>query len=268
MKKSKNFWGTKFSSNILKSVFDCLEQLSNDKKISISRMFVEEEEEEWTYDDLNEFLSAYRGEISHAAGISINIKEPKIEFILRLNKYYTTVSVEASSRSWIEKIFHYFEDARPEEIEKLNQQDSMDNGPTVFIGNGRNKQWQKLRDHLRDKHSIYVECFESGERAGHTVRDILDRLSEDASLAFLILTGEDKTQDNQIRARQNVIHEVGLFQGRLGFDRGIILVESGVEMPSNFDGIQQIRFRKGRIEETFGDVIGTISREFGRLSSI
>ena len=89
-------------------------------------------------------------------------------------------------------------------------------------------------------------------------------MSRKASLALLVLTGEDKTEDG-IRARQNVIHECGLFQGRLGFDRAILLVEEGIELASNFDGIQQLRFKKGRITEVFGDVIATIRREFGPI---
>ena len=97
------------------------------------------------------------------------------------------------------------------------------------------------------------------------MRDILDSMSEDSSMALLVLTGEDKTQEGLMRARQNVIHECGLFQGRLGFDRAILLVEKGVELASNFDGIQQLRFNKGRIQEVFGDVIATIRREFGPI---
>ena len=68
-----------------------------------------------------------------------------------------------------------------------------------------------------------------------------------------------------IRARQNVIHECGLFQGRLGFDRAIMIVERDIELASNFDGIQQLRFDKGRISEVFGDVLATIRREFGHI---
>ena len=68
-----------------------------------------------------------------------------------------------------------------------------------------------------------------------------------------------------MRARQNVVHECGLFQGRLGFERAIMLVEKGVELGSNFDGIQQLRFSKRRISETFGDVLATLRREFGPI---
>jgi predicted nucleotide-binding protein len=57
-------------------------------------------------------------------------------------------------------------------------------------------------------------------------------------------------------------HELGLFQGRLGFARAIVLLEKRVEEFSNIDGIVQIGFDKGRIKETFGDVLATKRREF------
>ena len=65
------------------------------------------------------------------------------------------------------------------------------------------------------------------------------------------------------RARENVIHEVGLFQGKLGFKRGIIVLEDGCNEFTNISGVQQIRFTKGSIKETYGDILATIYREFG-----
>ena len=83
-----------------------------------------------------------------------------------------------------------------------------------------------------------------------------------SSFAILVLTGEDEIVDGTLHARQNVIHETGLFQGRLGFSKAITLLEEGAEEFSNIHGIEQIRFSKGNIKETFGDVIATIKREF------
>jgi predicted nucleotide-binding protein len=44
----------------------------------------------------------------------------------------------------------------------------------------------------------------------------------------------------------NVVHEAGLFQGRLGFERAIILLEEGCKSFSNIEGLGQIRFPKGQ----------------------
>jgi len=83
-----------------------------------------------------------------------------------------------------------------------------------------------------------------------------------SSFALLVMTAEDETKDGQFRARQNVIHEIGLFQGKLGFNRAAILLEEGTEEFSNIHGIEQIRFSKGNIKETYGEVLATIKREF------
>lgn len=158
------------------------------------------------------------------------------------------------------RVFSVFEEAGPEDITELLPDDEI----KIFIGHGRDVQWEKLKTHLQDKHRLEIIAYETGARAGHAIRDILEDMSDQASFALLVLTGEDRTESG-IRARQNVIHECGLFQGKLGFDRAILLVEQGVELASNFDGIQQLRFEKGRISEVFGDVIATLRREFGPL---
>jgi len=80
------------------------------------------------------------------------------------------------------------------------------------------------------------------------------------------MTGEDKDAEGKLRARENVIHELGLFQGHLGFSRAIVLLEEGTEEFSNIHGIHQIRYSKGNIKETFGEVLATLRREFGQKS--
>ncbi len=59
----------------------------------------------------------------------------------------------------------------------------------------------------------------------------------------------------------NVVHEAGLFQGRLGFSRAIILLEEGCEEFSNIHGLGQIRFPKGNIKAVFEDVRQLLERE-------
>jgi predicted nucleotide-binding protein len=64
-----------------------------------------------------------------------------------------------------------------------------------------------------------------------------------------------------VRARENVVHEVGLFQGRLGFTRAIVLLEEGCEEFSNIHGLGQLRFPKGSISAKFEDIRAVLERE-------
>jgi len=85
---------------------------------------------------------------------------------------------------------------------------------------------------------------------------------ESSSFAILAMTGEIASRSGKKLPRLNVVHEAGLFQGKLGFSRAIILLEKRVKVFSNLDGVQIIPFKKGCIETTFGDVLATIKREF------
>ena len=81
-----------------------------------------------------------------------------------------------------------------------------------------------------------------------------------AAIAFLIMTAEDEQADGTRHARMNVVHEAGLFQGRLGFTRAIVLVEEGCEGFSNIEGLGQIRFPKGNIAAIFDEVRRVLER--------
>lgn len=58
----------------------------------------------------------------------------------------------------------------------------------------------------------------------------------------LTLTKEDKIV---IEPRDNVILEMALFLGALGKHKSFLLVEDGIKLPSDFNGIYMPRFKKG-----------------------
>ena len=82
-----------------------------------------------------------------------------------------------------------------------------------------------------------------------------------AGFALLVMTAEDEHADQRIHARENVIHEVGLFQGRLGFNKAIILLEEGCEPFSNIHGLTQIRFPRGQIMSISEEIRRVLERE-------
>lgn len=124
-------------------------------------------------------------------------------------------------------------------------------GGKVFIGHGRSKLWARLQLYLKDDLGLPTLTFEDESRTSETIINILSQFLNESSFAVLIMTAEDETADGKIRARQNVIHEAGLFQGRLGFDRVIILKQDSIEEFSNISGLQYIPFSKDNIEQTF-----------------
>jgi len=258
MEKTKSFEHALFSADIIKDAFDRgLKAYSKEVKLS-STYKLAKGNEEWRYDDEGEFFADYRKPHDNS---SINKYVDKIDIGIRYSEHYqTSVTVRASTRGEIEEIFEIFE--KNYEASKYPPLKEDKKRPVIFIGHGKNPQWRDLKDHLADKHDYNIETYETGARAGHSIRDILDEMTTKSSFALLVMTGEDEAEDGTLRARQNVIHEVGLFQGCLGFSRAIVLLEDGTEEFSNLFGIQQIRFSRENIKETFGDVLATIKREF------
>ena len=149
-------------------------------------------------------------------------------------------------------------------VERVQVETRVQSQINVFVGHGRDLQWRVLKDHLQEQHLMRVTAYEVGPRAGLSVKEVLGKMLAECSFALLVLTGEDISRDGEVHARENVVHELGLFQGHLGFKRAIALLEDGVKEFSNIYGINQIRFSKGNIRETFGDIAATIRRESGQ----
>lgn len=134
-------------------------------------------------------------------------------------------------------------------------------GRKVFIGHGRSLQWLKLKDFLQDRLQLEWDEFNRVPVAGVTNIGRLEGMLDEAVVAFLVMTAEDEQANGTTRARENVVHEAGLFQGRLGFMRAIILIEEGCDPFSNIDGLGQIRFATGKIEGAFEQVREVLERE-------
>jgi predicted nucleotide-binding protein len=134
-------------------------------------------------------------------------------------------------------------------------------GTNVFIGHGRSLVWRELKDFLENRLGLSVDEFNRVPVAGIPTSARLSEMLDAAAFAFLVMTAEDEQTDGTMRARENVVHEVGLFQGRLGFARAIVLVEDGCEEFSNVHGLGQIRFPTGNIAAKFEDIRAVLERE-------
>jgi hypothetical protein len=128
----------------------------------------------------------------------------------------------------------------------------------IFIGHGHANDWLALKDFLISRLHLQCQDFNAVPTAGIATKERLEQLLSGASFAFLVMTAEDAVADGTSRARENVVHEAGLFQGRLGFARAIILLEDGCAEFSNIHGIGQIRFPKGRIQASFEEIRGVL----------
>lgn len=265
MQKEQTYNFTRFSTDVLSEAYNffistlkSVYKEFDENKLYIKMLLKHDDQSTWQYDDVNDFFSDYRKYYKNYARFRIDYEKFELDIVNYSTNIATEVCIKAPEKSKISALSELFE----KHLEK-SKIEIPHIKPTIFIGHGRSNQWRDLKDHLQDKHGYEIEAFESGARAGHTIRDILEEMIAKSSFAFLILTAEDEQNDGSFRGRQNVVHEAGLFQGKLGFHKAIVLLEEGTEEFSNINGIQQIRFSKNNIKEIFGEALATLKREFG-----
>lgn len=131
----------------------------------------------------------------------------------------------------------------------------------IFIGHGRSEAWKALKDFIQDRLKLDIDEFNRESVAGVPTVTRLEAMLDGASFGFLVMTAEDEHADTTLHARENVVHEVGLFQGRLGFSRAIVLLEEGCKEFSNINGLGQIRFPKGNIMAKSEEIRHVLERE-------
>jgi len=128
----------------------------------------------------------------------------------------------------------------------------------VFIGHGHSKAWIELEDYLTHQLGLEVDEFNREPVAGVTTTERLKQMLDHARFAFLVMTAEEQYADEKLHARENVVHEIGLFQGRLGFDKAIILREEGVTEFSNVYGMTFIDFPKNKLSAAKREIRRTL----------
>ncbi len=272
MRRSEYFEATRFPVEVLQEARELMAGLFPGKTFASSEREVKKPGgAAWTFESDAEFFSEYRLgyddysiEWTHVTPrLKDGSESPQRLLVLTIWAYSrrVRVQIEGSRREDILQLQEVFERAR--EASRLPVAPQPSPPVTVFIGHGRDASWRDLKDHLFDLHGYRVVAYEVGARAGHEIRDVLEGMLKEASFACLVLSGEDEVGGGKVQARQNVVHELGLFQGRLGYHRAIALVENGIELPSNIAGVTQLRYEKGQIAATFGDVLATLRREYG-----
>lgn len=131
----------------------------------------------------------------------------------------------------------------------------------IFIGHGHSDEWLKLKEYLTEGLGLQCEEYSRVANAGKTITDRLTSMLQVAQFAFIVMTAEDEVADGEKRARENVVHEAGLFQGRLGFERAILVSEKSCHIFSNVHGLERIDFSTGNIQESFSKVHAVLVRE-------
>lgn len=267
--KKKSFERVRFPADIVSEAYERWNGIVNNEGPVLGLNEVNSNNREtYTFDTVAAWLEAYRGNPRTCTLTNVTSRGKS-----KFNYYFdptngSTVEVELPSVDDLNGLFEIFESVAPNH--RLPEEPAPEPMPVtapvprphVFIGyGGRSQAWRDLADFLT-RLDVEVETFKSETRVGRTITDVLEGMLDRANFAFLVHTAEDDMGDGRMRGRQNIVHETGLFQGRLGFDRAIIVREDGTEQFSNVHGLQEIRFPSGQIHAAFGEVVEVLRKHF------
>ena len=129
----------------------------------------------------------------------------------------------------------------------------------VFISHGTPPDWREVQAFIEKDQSIPTLELAQEPNRGRTVLQKLDEESDRCNYAVVVMTSDDNAQDGALLARENVMHEIGYFQGKFGLANVCLLHEEGVNIPSNIHGLVYIPFPKDMVRAAFS----ALGRELG-----
>lgn len=143
----------------------------------------------------------------------------------------------------------------PDSIQQISfraQEILMQERAKVFISHGHNELLKlKLKDFIENRLNIRTIVLADQPNQGLTIVEKLEKAAKQCSFALILLTKDDEQKNDAVRARQNVIHELGFFQGKYGRKNVVLLAERGVELFSNISGIVRMDFEPVHFESVF-----------------
>jgi predicted nucleotide-binding protein len=122
----------------------------------------------------------------------------------------------------------------------------------VFVSHGRANDWREVQQFIEKDIGLETRELAQEPNQGRTILEKLNATANECDSAVIVMTGDDLDGDGLTRARENVIHEIGFFQGKYGLSRICLMHEEGVNIPSNIHGLVYTPFPKGTVSAAFG----------------
>jgi len=188
-----------------------------------------------------EAAAEYRAASTHRYGYSAT-RDPVRKLIPLRNAVESEISKLKSIRGRLDMW-------EPEpDIEYSSHTGRASSDAPIFIVHGRNT--------LRAESVAHTVSTVTGRRTiilrdqPHMGRTLMEKFEQHAaavSYAIIVLTADDKGSladeiETRPRGRQNVIFEMGYFYGLIGREHVSVLIQPGIEKPSDMDGIVYITY--------------------------
>lgn len=180
-------------------------------------------------------------------------KRPKITpLLMTIKEKGTTELVSEAMMAGAKYFFDKGSSLFEENLRLRLREVVMEKAKNIFISHGHNELLKfKLKDFISSRMKLHPVVLSEQPSLGLTIVEKLEKVSEECGFAIVLMTKDDEQVNGGLRARQNVIHEIGFFQGKYGRNHVVLLAERGVEVFTNISGIVRIEFDSGSFETVF-----------------
>ena len=151
---------------------------------------------------------------------------------------------------------------------------------TIFIIHGRSPEIHKVERFIKDELNFNAVILQDSFVGKNIIDKFKHEVWNNACCAVAIMSPDDKLNDGNFRARQNVIYEIGycsgVFDGYYEEDEGgefeaepvILLKEKSIDMRDLSDllGVEYLEYTQGSIEVVFSKLrkaLNTLYKELG-----
>jgi predicted nucleotide-binding protein len=117
-----------------------------------------------------------------------------------------------------------------------------------FIVHGHDNRYQEVARFIEHEFKLNAKILHEETNEGQT---LIEKFEKNSIVDFAVCLwtaddeGKSKNYGNlKYRPRQNVIFETGFFIGKLGRRYVIVLLDKGIELPSDYDGVNYIAFEE------------------------
>lgn len=122
------------------------------------------------------------------------------------------------------------------------------NSNRVFIVHGHDNEMKQAVARTVEKLGLEAVILHEKPKGGRTIIEQIEHYS-DVGFAVALLSPDDTGYSNaegedaaRLRARQNVVLELGYFAGKLGREKVVALYRGDLELPSDYDGVLYTRY--------------------------
>ena len=131
----------------------------------------------------------------------------------------------------------------------------------IVVGHGKSPLWKPLRDRIAEVIRLPCHGFQQVPLPGLGTMAAMLEVMPKSRFAILVLTREDVETEGELATQLNIVRLAGLFQGRLGFTRVLLLLEECATLLPGVKDLPLLVFPEGNPLAVWPKILAILENE-------